>query len=181
MSVPKAAEGSETGRYEALAGYVERLRQAVDEVVERWEAGDLAGAVNALEQLANEATEADETAPFGRCGHCGAAITADEARALREDRDFVEHRDHLIRRRVRRCSGVTESAGGRAGPSGGLGEQVGGGVAEPTRCQHCGARITFVDGFWRDDTADPGDGYGGDATCGPLVTATGDAAPHVPA
>lgn len=53
-------------------------------------------------------------------------------------------------------------------------------AVERTRCQYCGGRIAFVGGYWRDDSADPGDGYGGDATCGPLVTATGAAAQHVP-
>lgn len=109
-----AVEPVESDRYEALAAYVERLRHAADQAVERWEVGDLAGAVHELEQVACEVVGADEAAAFGRCGVCGAAITEAENRALGADVDFIEHRGHVIWRRPRWRSEVTVREGGQA-------------------------------------------------------------------
>lgn len=39
----------------------------------------------------------------------------------------------------------------------------------PEECRHCGATIRLYNGYWRDESTDPGDGMGGDATCGPRM------------
>lgn len=46
-------------------------------------------------------------------------------------------------------------------------------ASEAGTCRYCGAPITRrerqhgkKDGHWRDDSEDPGDGWGGDASCG---------------
>lgn len=50
-------------------------------------------------------------------------------------------------------------------------------------CKLCGERLTWDGSFWRDQDDDPGDGYGGSATCGERVVlqdARGDLR-HIPA
>ncbi|MGV8846105.1 hypothetical protein [Tessaracoccus sp.] len=48
-------------------------------------------------------------------------------------------------------------------------------------CAHCNAQITRdADGFWRDQTPDPGDGHGGDAHCGTRVSGYSNDPRHEP-
>lgn len=47
-------------------------------------------------------------------------------------------------------------------------------------CRHCGQHITWSHGFWRDDTEDPGDGFGGDASCPARPILDTRAQPHEP-
>lgn len=47
-------------------------------------------------------------------------------------------------------------------------------------CRHCAAPITWDGNYWRDNSEDPGDGHGGDASCGCRPILNSRAQPHEP-